>query len=401
MTVSSTVNRWTGVGNGVTTAFSYTNKIFASTDLKVYLDGVLQTSGYTVSGVGEVTGGSVTFTPAPSSGVAVLIVSDIPKTQPTDLGEFDAFPSETIEASLDRQIRINQQLATKAERTLRLADNLDGNDTLDALPEAADRASGLLGFDADGQPMISGGTGGIAISAAMTPVVQAATIGAGLTQLGVSAFIQTLLNDADASTAQDTLGATSVGKAVFAAANAAAGLSALGGQPLDALLTAIAALTTSDNKALAFSGSDAPALVDFMRSAGSWTPGISSSGGAVTSGTVTAAGYYWKFGNLVIAPFQYYNGSTSGGSGSLRITGLPFTVLNDTASAANAMGFVMRTTAFNTGAAPHTLALQPLPNTTTLEILESFDNASYAASQIGAWGAGSELVGCAIYRSAS
>ena len=75
MTISTTTNRWSYAGNGVTTVFAYTNKIFAATDLKIYLDGVLQVSGYAVSGVGVVSGGSVTFTPAPANGVAVTIVA--------------------------------------------------------------------------------------------------------------------------------------------------------------------------------------------------------------------------------------------------------------------------------------------------------------------------------------
>lgn len=202
-------------------------------------------------------------------------------------------------------------------------------------------------------------------------------------------------------TAIAALTTTAFGRSALTLANAAAAQTLFSAQPSNALLTAIAALTTADNKVLAFSGAGSPALTDFMRAAGSWTPGISSSGGAVTSGTVTAGGYYWKFGNLVIATFQYYNATTSGGSGSLLFTGLPFTVLNDGSSAANSMGFILRTSTFNTGAAPHTLSLQPLANTTTLNVVESFDNTVYATTQIGAWANGSELVGCAVYRSAS
>lgn len=54
MTVSNTTSRWAYTGDGATTAFAYGNLIFAATDLKVYVAGVLKTlsTHYTVSGVG-------------------------------------------------------------------------------------------------------------------------------------------------------------------------------------------------------------------------------------------------------------------------------------------------------------------------------------------------------------
>ena len=62
MTLTSTTNRSSHTGDNSTTVFSYSFKIFANTEVDVYLDGVLQTltTHYTVSGVGADAGGNIT-----------------------------------------------------------------------------------------------------------------------------------------------------------------------------------------------------------------------------------------------------------------------------------------------------------------------------------------------------
>jgi hypothetical protein len=69
-------NRNDYVGDGSTTAFVYAYTIFSSSDLEVYVNGVLKTSGadYRVSGVGSVGGGKATFMTAPAAGAKVAIV---------------------------------------------------------------------------------------------------------------------------------------------------------------------------------------------------------------------------------------------------------------------------------------------------------------------------------------
>ena len=63
MTVSSTTTKVSYTGNGSTTVFAYTFKIFAEAEIKVYVDNVLKTltTHYTLSGVGTASGGNVTF----------------------------------------------------------------------------------------------------------------------------------------------------------------------------------------------------------------------------------------------------------------------------------------------------------------------------------------------------
>ncbi len=56
------------------TVFPYSFTILNSNELQVYVDSVLQTSGYTVTGVNEDTGGNVEFSTALTGGEAVIIL---------------------------------------------------------------------------------------------------------------------------------------------------------------------------------------------------------------------------------------------------------------------------------------------------------------------------------------
>lgn len=152
MTVSSTTSRWSYTGNGVTTAFAYTNRIFADSDLKVYVAGALKTltTDYTVSGVDNPGGGNVTFVAAPANGASVVIVRDVPATQPVDYQPNDPFPAETHEKALDRATVLIQQLETDIARGLRQAEA--DTSSLGALPDGAARAGKYLGFDSSGNP---------------------------------------------------------------------------------------------------------------------------------------------------------------------------------------------------------------------------------------------------------
>ena len=113
MTVSNTTNENYYSGNGSQTVFQYTFKIFAETDLQVYLGGVLQTTGYSVSDVGNENGGNVTFDTAPVSGTGnVALVRSIPLTQGVDLVQYGRFDAEVIEEALDKAVIQSQQQAS-------------------------------------------------------------------------------------------------------------------------------------------------------------------------------------------------------------------------------------------------------------------------------------------------
>lgn len=136
MALNTTTNRVQYTGNGTTTVFAYTFKIFANTDLKVYVDDasgspVLQTltTHYTVSGAGDAAGGNVTFVTAPANGRRVTILREVPATQATVYPENNKFPAKTTENALDKLTMLAQQLNEKIGRQ----PTLDVNTNLSSL----------------------------------------------------------------------------------------------------------------------------------------------------------------------------------------------------------------------------------------------------------------------------
>ena len=61
MTISDNLSRWSYPGEIDRTDFPYSNKIFTKSDLKVYVDSLLQSDSlYSVTGIGAEAGGKVT-----------------------------------------------------------------------------------------------------------------------------------------------------------------------------------------------------------------------------------------------------------------------------------------------------------------------------------------------------
>lgn len=153
MTINTESTKRIYSGNGTTTDFDYDFKIFVDTDLLVTLIDaagnetvqVLNTD-YTVTGEGFEAGGKVKFTSAPAAGVTVLIQSDVPYTQPTDLKNQGRFFPETHENAFDRATRQALQVSEKVDRALKLPARVTGVDT--TLPTPV--AGFLIGWNAAG-----------------------------------------------------------------------------------------------------------------------------------------------------------------------------------------------------------------------------------------------------------
>jgi len=163
MTVSTTTIKNSYSGNGSTTAFAYTFKVFASTELKVFIrvnaTGVetLKAEGtgstnYGVSGVGETGGGNVTFVTAPASGETVVIIRDTALTQLTDYQPADPFPADSHENALDKLTNIAQELSEEMDRTLKVSKTTSIT-TPEITADAATRANAFLVFSSDGESL--------------------------------------------------------------------------------------------------------------------------------------------------------------------------------------------------------------------------------------------------------
>ena len=120
MTITITTNKAQAVGNGGVTAFTYSFPINELSHAQVFLDAHQQASGFTVSGIGNPAGGTVTFATAPAAGRLVTILRVVPLTQEVDYQPYDAFPAETHEGALDKLTKITQQLQEEVDRSWRV-----------------------------------------------------------------------------------------------------------------------------------------------------------------------------------------------------------------------------------------------------------------------------------------
>jgi hypothetical protein len=154
MTVPSATNRVNYTGNGVTVALSFPYIVYDEADLEVYLDGVLQSSGYSVAGVGTASV-TVTFDTAPLSGVSILIKRVVGLTQDTNFENFDGNPSDVTEKQFDLIVMMAQEIADGVNRSIKLRED-DPTSSVE-LPLVVDRANKFLAFDYNGNPVASAG----------------------------------------------------------------------------------------------------------------------------------------------------------------------------------------------------------------------------------------------------
>lgn len=178
------------VASAAQTDFDYPFAIFAEGDIIVDVDGVVQalTTDYTVTGVEDDNGGTVSLVVALAGGEIVTLYRDTAIERTSDFLANGPNASSAMNDELDRIIVIAQELETRIGRALRIpfSANVDASE-LELDPTTY--ASKVLTFDADGKPepgVLSATTMSQSIIAGLLFPRTTAEIAAGITPVDYS-----------------------------------------------------------------------------------------------------------------------------------------------------------------------------------------------------------------------
>jgi len=207
MTITSETFKIQYTSTGASTPYPYTFKILESTDLSVYLGGVLQVEGtnYSVTDVGEPSGGNVVFSIPPSTGATVLITRDgVQFTQQTHYIENDSFPAAAHEDALDKQTMLLQRMWDYVKRCFKVPIT----STLTDLEMPEPECNKLLAWDSAASVLRNvslADIGAVVVGTTGASLAASNSSSEALNYLNVSPFMKTVLDDTDATAARSTL----------------------------------------------------------------------------------------------------------------------------------------------------------------------------------------------------
>lgn len=145
------------VATAAQTVFAYDYPVLDEQDIVVVQEGVtlVLTTDYTVQGVGNQAGGTITLVVGATVNDAVTIFGDQPVERLTDFTFGGAFNSGTVNLELDKLTQQAQEADRNIDGCIR-TDFEDIGRVLNAIPDKAARLDRVLGFDATtGQPVVS------------------------------------------------------------------------------------------------------------------------------------------------------------------------------------------------------------------------------------------------------
>jgi len=157
MTVTALVTRNDITATASQTSFTYTFRVLAATDMDVYQNGVLLSSGYTVNNVGTVTGGTVVLDSGASAGQIVSLVLNMPLDRTTNYQNSGDFLAADVNEDFDKIYIGAVQNENEGGRSLRLKDVEPPTVGVDmTIPLKDDRKGKFLAFDSvTGGPIAS------------------------------------------------------------------------------------------------------------------------------------------------------------------------------------------------------------------------------------------------------
>jgi hypothetical protein len=348
MTVSSATNKVQYNGNGSTTVFAYTFKIFNQNDLTVIVRSAIGTetvktitTHYTVSGVGGSGGGNVTMLTAPLSGETLTVLREQDLIQELDLVENDPFPAQSLEDALDKLTFMVQQHSEEIDRTIK-ASRTNTITSTEFTVSAADRANKIFAFDSAGELSVTQelgtfrGNWATATAFAQRDIVKdtsnnniyivvTAHTSTGSQPISSNADVAkwALLVDAASATTSASAASSSASAASTSATNASNSASAASGSASAASGSASAASTSATNAAASAAAAAASfdAFDDIYLGSYASDPTLDNDGNALTVGD--------QYFNSVANELRVWNGtawqaaSVIGGTvSSLSVTGV-------------------------------------------------------------------------------
>ena len=108
MAVSNVLPKIEYTADGVLTDYTYPFRILASEDIKVYIDDVEQGSGFTVDGINDENGGTITFATAPANNTKVTFQRLVDKTRSIDFVNGGKMDANTFDYDMDRTVMMVQ-----------------------------------------------------------------------------------------------------------------------------------------------------------------------------------------------------------------------------------------------------------------------------------------------------
>lgn len=166
------------------TLFSTGFRLILASDLVVKVNGVVVSTGFTVSSLGAGAGSDVTFGTPMTGGEIVELTRSVPKTRLTDYQQLGDYDADAVNNDFDRLVMMLQdsQFLTNLAVLLPVGDSAAPM----TLPAVVDRALKFLAFDATGKAIASAGVSGSPVSTFMAAVILAVDAAAARTALGAA-----------------------------------------------------------------------------------------------------------------------------------------------------------------------------------------------------------------------